>query len=412
MAGRAKIGLHLDTKRDDTKGRYTVFVRVSYGGQRKYYSIPREFELSEGRSLDGLTREEFEKVSGSKPRGDFKAIAQVIDAYRSRAVSIAQTLDTRFSFTTFEQEYLGIQHSRDLLSTGFTKYAKELREEGRISTAVTYECSNASIDKFKPKARYGDVTVKFLREYENWMRQQGNSDTTISIYIRCLRAIIKREKALPPESYPFGLQQHGKYQIPAVENQKKALTLLQVKEIRDFKVSREQQFARDIWLMVYYCNGINLKDLALLTHEQYDGETLIFTRAKSARTKKQNKPIVVNLNASAQLIIERHKTRQGSAYLLPVLVEGLTPEQEYYRIQDFRKLVNTEMTGIGKSLGIDRLTSYVGRHSFATVLRNKKFDIGYISEALGHTNLITTQRYLASFGSEVRQAAAIALDEL
>lgn len=45
------------------------------------------------------------------------------------------------------------------------------------------------------------------------------------------------------------------------------------------------------------------------------------------------------------------------------------------------------------------------RHTFATVLRRSNVDIGIISEALGHTELSTTQIYLDSFENEQVDAA-------
>ena len=44
--------------------------------------------------------------------------------------------------------------------------------------------------------------------------------------------------------------------------------------------------------------------------------------------------------------------------------------------------------------------TYTARHSFATVLKRSGVNISIISEALGHTNLSTTQYYLDSFENE------------
>ena len=51
------------------------------------------------------------------------------------------------------------------------------------------------------------------------------------------------------------------------------------------------------------------------------------------------------------------------------------------------------------------LTSYVARHSFATVLKKSGVNVGLISEALGHSDLATTQIYLDSFeNSQIDEA--------
>jgi len=46
--------------------------------------------------------------------------------------------------------------------------------------------------------------------------------------------------------------------------------------------------------------------------------------------------------------------------------------------------------------------TYTARHSYATVLKRSGANISYISESLGHTDLRTTEAYLASFEKEER----------
>ena len=61
---------------------------------------------------------------------------------------------------------------------------------------------------------------------------------------------------------------------------------------------------------------------------------------------------------------------------------------------------------MGKELKINiNLTTYVARHTFATVLKRSGVDIGIISESLGHSDLKTTQIYLDSFENTQIDAA-------
>ena len=64
------------------------------------------------------------------------------------------------------------------------------------------------------------------------------------------------------------------------------------------------------------------------------------------------------------------------------------------------------MAMIGKALGIDHISTYTARHSFATVLKRSGANIAYISESLGHQDLKTTENYLASFEREEREKNA------
>ena len=63
--------------------------------------------------------------------------------------------------------------------------------------------------------------------------------------------------------------------------------------------------------------------------------------------------------------------------------------------------MNKALKKIGAHLDISiPLTTYVARHSFATVLKRSGVNIALISESLGHTSLSTIQYYLDSFENE------------
>ena len=47
-----------------------------------------------------------------------------------------------------------------------------------------------------------------------------------------------------------------------------------------------------------------------------------------------------------------------------------------------------------------KLTSYVSRHSWATIAKKSGIEIGIISDALGHNDISITRTYLDCFGNE------------
>jgi len=68
---------------------------------------------------------------------------------------------------------------------------------------------------------------------------------------------------------------------------------------------------------------------------------------------------------------------------------------------------------LGKRLEInDHLTTYVARHSYATLLKFIGTSIEEISESLGHTNISTTKSYLDSFPKEHKKATSKKLSAL
>lgn len=168
--------------------------------------------------------------------------------------------------------------------------------------------------------------------------------------------------------------------------------------------------ARDFWLFSYFGNGMNPKDIALLRWSNLHGDYITFERAKTERSLRGDpKPITVYVNEDMKAIIDRCGTKDHSAdnYIFPILQPGLSDLRIYYRIQNFVGLVNYWMKEILQNLGIDKkTTTYVARHTFSTVLKRSGASTEFIQEALGHTNLRTTESYLDSFEKEMKKEHA------
>ena len=83
-----------------------------------------------------------------------------------------------------------------------------------------------------------------------------------------------------------------------------------------------------------------------------------------------------------------------------------TPLWEKSILKDIIRRCNKRMKQIGESVGIEGISTYTARHSYATVLKRSGANIAYISESLGHADLKTTENYLASFEREEREKNA------
>jgi integrase len=254
-----------------------------------------------------------------------------------------------------------------------------------------------------------------LKEYEEWMLKQDYSKTTIGIYIRSLRAIfneaaenkiIKKEKC-----YPFGKR---RYQIPTSRNVKKSLTLQDVGKIYKYIPDCDQEsMAKDFWLFSYLANGMNCKDIALLKYRNIEEEYIVFERAKTENSTRANpKSISVFINEDIQGII----TTRGNAdkspgnYIFPIMQHGITPLRQYELLELFIRSINEWMDKIRKKLKIERrVSTYVARHTFSTVMKRSGVSTEFIQEALGHTDIRTTENYLDSFEKEVKKEYAAKL---
>lgn len=391
-----------DTRVKRTDGTYAVKLRITYNREQKYYPINVH-----------LTKEDWLRTQAEKPRNESKEHKLYFNKIEQRAVDIIKELNP-FSFEGFEKKFdQRVDRTKDVL-TYFDNYIKQLYKADRSGTADSYECAVNSFKKFleskgRKRLNFGDVTPEWLTDYEKWMLDEEKSSSTIGIYIRSLRTIINlgiNDGALGREFYPFGKR---KYQIPSSRNVKKALVILDIKAIVNYKTKTEaEERARDLWVFSYLCNGANVKDIARLQYKNIDTTKITFIRAKTERTTKNNlKLIVVMLLPEIKQIIDKWglKPAKPDTYVFGFLSKSDTAEEELAKVRQATKTINKYMKRIGKDLKIDtKLTTYTARHTFATVLKRSGATTEFISESLGHKDLRTTENYLDSFEDSVKES--------
>jgi len=421
--------------------KYPVKLRVIFERVTEYYQ-----------TIYDLSEEKYNKLSASRVADDLQTLRGKLKEMERTAKNAAQELEP-FSFSEFEKDFIKdhplfrSRKSRDVIkhsvnddfdyspflkrfrifkddhskpgyiSNSFFSYIKSKLKEGRIGAAVCMHCSYSSIIKFGGNVSFREITVSYLNQYDQWLRNNEVSKTTISIYIRGLRTIfnqaieeglIKREKC-----YPFGRR---KYRIPTSRNIKKALDLSDISKIYYYECTsgiEGERKGKDFWLFSYFANGMNVKDIAFLKWKNIQDGYLIFERAKTERSMRSDaKSITVFINEDMWAIIDRwgNKDRSRNNYIFPLLDHGMTPLRQYDVIQLFLGLINEWMERIRKDLKIEKkITTYVARHTFSTVLKRSGASTEYIQEALGHADMKTTETYLDSFEKEVKKEFAAKL---
>jgi len=199
-----------------------------------------------------------------------KELKKKIQAFEKKANGIIDNLPF-FTWQTFEKRYYTNRAAKDILNLAFEERIKELKQAGKISTAVSYECAKNSLNKFAPDVMFIDITPAFLTDYEKNMLGCGNSKTTISMYLRSLRSLFNtaiNNNDILPALYPFRRNQNekDKYEIPEGHNIKKALDMTDIEAVFNYKTERgsTKDMAKDYWIFIYLTNGLNVKDLCLL----------------------------------------------------------------------------------------------------------------------------------------------------
>ena len=132
-----------------------------------------------------------------------------------------------------------------------------------------------------------------------------------------------------------------------------------------------------------------------------------FIRQKTEHTLRKQKDIRVIVTDPMQRIIDTWgNPKRPDNFIFPILKGKETALEQKTKTKSLTRAINKRMKSIAENLGIDHISTYTARHSFATVLMRSGASIAYISEALGHQDLKTTENYLASFEREKREKAA------
>ena len=399
MQKAVNISLYHDSRRSKKNGKYPLKLLVTHNRLTKLYYL----------GID-LTSEQYAKAISEKPRQqEHRDLKIKINHFVEKANKTAESLQPDFTFERFKKLYFN--EITDKLESYFDQYIIKLTSQGRINYKDSFESTKSCLAKFSPKLTIGQVTVEFLEKLESYLIQKEKSLSTVGVYMRNIRVMINQARndgLINNQTYPFG---RGKYVIPHSRNVKKALTLKEIKKIFDYRcVSGNhtwEEKAKDFWLFMYLCNGINVKDICRLRYKDYDGKYLTFIRAKTERSNKDNQEqYQIYLNEFAKKVISKYgqKPRIQDKYIFPFLPENITPEKEAAAIRQVTRNINKWIKSIAHSQGIRKdVTSYFARHSFATILRNSGAPIEYISEALRHRDVKTTKSYLDSFESEVKK---------
>jgi integrase len=325
-----------------------------------------------------------------------------------------------FDYSPYEKRFRRIfeeQHpSHRHISYVFCLYIKKLIRRRRIGSALNYLRTYCSLKKFGGNVTFQEITEDWLFEYETWMTvEQENSLTTVGIVLRPLRCIFNEAASTPLNlidkntCYPFGKR---KYEIPTTRNVKKAFDADELRTLYDHR-SKDPMVERgmDFWWFLYFGNGMNMKDAAMLKYSDWQGDFITFRRAKTDRTTRNTTlPISVYVNEDLKGIISRRGNRDAGPndYIFPILTAAMNPLEQYDAIKRFIRFVNECARTACQEIGLDKQsTTKVTRHSFMTQQKRNGSSTEEIQEAVGHTTPSTTQFYLDSFELDVKKEFAL-----
>ncbi len=224
-----------------------------------------------------------------------------------------------------------------------------------------------------------------------------------------------KSKDIEKSTLPFG---DGKYVIKEGGKVKKALSFSQLQRLfKSDPLTSEQSIAKDFWFFSYFNNGMNMKDILALRFGQFGidesgKQYFTFERTKTKNKDKESRIIKVYLDEFTKMVFsnpEYANKRNGNPRQLvfKFISENDNITVQYFKTKTFTRKVNQHIKKLAFANGLPiDISTYFARHTFATGLKRNGTSISYIQEALGHSNISTTQKYMAGFEDEEKMEVA------
>jgi integrase/recombinase XerD len=383
------------------KGHYSCYVRV-YPYDRRFPHFFVTTNLS--CSIDQYDNMFVQARTKLKPTNTkkFNAIMKMIDK--------AETLNNFAvcrSPQAFKDMWKGVKSSDEVIH-GYTinvyesydAKISELRSLEKWASAKVYENSRTSLTTFFKtrgkdfkKLSFYDLTENALNLYKKWNKDLGNTKNTTGFHLRPLMAVFNKaldHGSIDKKDYPFGKK---KVTIPKGSGTNRGLEAWELKAFAEYgenPKTKPRKLSWEIWMLSYYCGGVNFKDLCYLKHRDVKEDTIVFDRSKTE--EKDDNTIVVPINEFIARMLKKHKGR--GVYAFNFVSHKLESEARWNRYMSKLRGHTDHWKNIAKEIGITvDISYYWGRHSFATKSRDDGKDMYAISEAMGHSSIAITEAY-------------------
>ena len=263
----------------------------------------------------------------------------------------------------------------------------------RQVTLDRYRDIMKNINDFSPNISMEDIDLQWLKRYEHWMQERGNSESTVWARMKVLRMLfneaIKRD-LLKPWQTPFRL-----YEIPELRYRTDVLRFAEMEELLHYRFDDPRiRRARDFFLLSCY-TGLRYGDMIRLTQEnirQVGTETWLTIKTVKTGILVQI-PLTIIFYGRAMEILGRYKTVDD--------IVGFKWNSTINRL--IKDMLSQAHIG-----GSQQITVHTARRSCITGLADFGVNIYTIQRIAGHARISTTQKYIqlstATIEADLRKA--------
>ena len=384
----AKLGFYLDTRRATEEKKFPLKISVSHKRKTSniatgLYYIPEEWAAIDS-MIKNMKRFEWTREAEDiyTLKASYDAALRRLDYDEDLSLLSSGEIRDRLMETITGTSPTMMREARE--KTGVSKKNRFLPHYRKFmasrDTAGTREMYNRTLKKIleydsnAEKLTFDMITKDWLTGFDAHLATTTCANIR-NMHFRNIRAAFNA--ALDDDlttNDPF-----RKFKLPKLEEtRKRALTLQQIQQLKDYPCEAWQEEYRDMFMLLFYLIGINLVDLLTAKPEDIVDGRLEYRRDKT------HKLYSIKIEPEAMEIIKKY---QGKKYLLSPM-DRYTNHKNYMQhmnraLQKIGLHYTTSQEKKGEALFPD-LSSYWSRHTWASVASSLDISMELIGRALGH----------------------------
>lgn len=223
------------------------------------------------------------------------------------------------------------------------------------------------VNDFAPGQSIYAIDKQWLNRFEDYLKQAYSHPNALLSPLKFIRAVVNYaiDRGIEIE-YPFGI---GKYKFPTAEKTtRNFLTQKELLKIEKYvnKCANERLQLAGRWFLFQCYSGFRYSDIALFNKSWIRENRIYFSDEKT--NTPHFVPLYPELKTALNYIIE-------------------TKPQNY---ENYKRCL--DVIGMENKLNF-KLTSHVGRHTFAVHYLEKGGQLFYLQSLMGHGDMRTTQVY-------------------
>lgn len=391
------VNTFFDARRTKKNGLYPIYVRVNCHHQRLL--LPTGINLSPDDYAVALQV----KAGSNSIR---KARVQIGQLFNKVVDAVnALNAENKFSFDNLKAALASPQQKQTKktislfdywIDFGLKKNTHKTREQYINALKNFYRFLGCTVGTVTdPKTKEKSLTIKgkkaklapsfvnelVIEEWQEYMTKKGLSDSSKSIYLRALRAVLN---SLGAQKI---ISETPKFTIKASTRRKEDfIPVSDIVKIRDYQGRNRK--AADWWLILYLCNGSNMKDIAKLVwnDDYFYRNELSYIRSKIA--DKVQVTVHIPITEPLKELLAKYGTEpeKGRRVFPQILLNATTEAEIESRSHDFNRQIRKGMQYVCAQLGIPPVTASTARNSYITTLTWHNISDAFIDSMVGHVD--------------------------